>query len=211
MSKMVHIVGQLGTRQFKCSRGAEVWGCNTAVLKYGQLTRLYLMDHHKYYPPNFAEIVNKWGGPVVARAEFPGIERQDRYPLQDAIMLSGRPYFTSSIAYMIAHAILQGYERINLYGMYRLPASADYMAQKPCLDYWIGLAIGRGIKVEIDPASDVAKPYPWQPDLYGYQVQRHEHIAQHVLGAVVGTIMAIPTEFIHVVDDAVTAGSKVDG
>lgn len=58
---------------------------------------------------------------------------------------TSRPYLTSSIAYMQALAIAEGFEEIAIVGV-DMAADSEYAAQKPCCEYLIGLAKGRGIK-----------------------------------------------------------------
>ena len=63
----------------------------------------------------------------------------------------GEPYLSSSIAYEIALAIYEGFEEIHLYGV-DLNTEAEYAWQKPGVEYWLGIAQGRGIKVVL-PAN----------------------------------------------------------
>lgn len=58
---------------------------------------------------------------------------------------TSRPYLTSSIAYMQALAIAEGFREIAVVGV-DMAADSEYAAQKPCCEYLIGLAKGRGIK-----------------------------------------------------------------
>lgn len=58
---------------------------------------------------------------------------------------TSRPYLTSSIAYMQALAIAEGFEEIAIVGV-DMAADSEYADQKPCCEYLIGLARGRGIK-----------------------------------------------------------------
>jgi hypothetical protein len=88
------------------------------------------------------------------------------YPLKDAIA-AGRRYFTNTIAYMIAHAILDGYERIELYGV-DMASTTEYAYQKACTEYWIGIAEGRGIEVYAPEISELCNA-----PLYGYDTDAH--------------------------------------
>tara|TARA_R110000772_G_C13310276_1_gene440199 strand:- start:37721 stop:38392 length:672 start_codon:yes stop_codon:yes gene_type:complete len=74
------------------------------------------------------------------------------YPLEDAIKLMGREYFTSSFSYMICKAILDGAKEIGLYGI-DLSADDEYSYQRPGAEYLIGLAQGKGIKITIAKGS----------------------------------------------------------
>lgn len=73
-------------------------------------------------------------------------------------------YFTSTIAYMMALAIEEGFQRIGLYGI-DLIVGQEYDYQKACAEFWIGVAHGKGIQVDIPPTSALCKT-AW---LYGYE------------------------------------------
>ena len=64
----------------------------------------------------------------------------------------GTPYLESSIAYMMALAILEKVDRIGIWGV-DLHCESEYVYQRPNLEYLIGLARGKGIKVFIPPQS----------------------------------------------------------
>ena len=65
-------------------------------------------------------------------------------------------YFTNSIAYMIAYAILEGATEIHLYGV-DMAADDEYGAQRPSCEFILGVAAGRGIKLHIPKVSDLLK------------------------------------------------------
>lgn len=67
------------------------------------------------------------------------------YPF-DAVAETTGEYWTSSVAYMLALAIHEGAEEIGIYGV---DANDDYGYQRPNLEYLIGFARGRGIKVHL--------------------------------------------------------------
>lgn len=60
--------------------------------------------------------------------------------------LSDAPYISSSIAYEIALAIYEGFEEIHLYGV-DLNTESEYAWQKPGVEYLLGFAAAKGIKV----------------------------------------------------------------
>lgn len=99
--------------------------------------------------------------------EFPASIRypfEEAFTLLDGIKLKGEPleYFTSSPAYAIAFAILQGRKKIGLYGMEL--HGYQYESQKDCIAFWLGFAAGRGIEIELDCMESIYK----RP-LYGAQ------------------------------------------
>ncbi len=73
-------------------------------------------------------------------------------------------YLSSSLPYMVAMAIENGYEEIHVYGIHLL-MDEEYFYQRPCLEYYLGIARGKGIKVYVHPAADILKfnyLYGWQ-------------------------------------------------
>lgn len=65
-------------------------------------------------------------------------------------------YMTSSLPFMVALAIEKGYEEIHLYGIHLL-MEEEYFFQRPCLERYIGIAEGKGIRVYTDPGADIMK------------------------------------------------------
>ena len=68
---------------------------------------------------------------------------------------ANRPfYFTSTPAYAIALAIYEGVDEIKLFGL-NLAASIEYIQQRACVEWLLGIATGQGIKVTLPSASPV--------------------------------------------------------
>jgi hypothetical protein len=91
----------------------------------------------------------------------------ERYPIEKATALSGTVDYSCSAPYLIAMAILQGYERIRLYGFEVWSrANKEYTDEAPCIERWISLARGHGIKTDcpfsIIPTNRQARNF------YGY-------------------------------------------
>lgn len=59
-----------------------------------------------------------------------------------------KDWYNSSPAYMIALALHEGATTIGLYGIDVLDDS-EFTLERPCLEYLIGLAVGRGVEVVI--------------------------------------------------------------
>lgn len=79
------------------------------------------------------------------------------YPYKAVEELYGSLYLTSSPAYMIAYALLQGATEIQLYGVDLSIGDHEYFWQRPCVEAWIGFAKGRGVKFFIPEISHVGK------------------------------------------------------
>jgi hypothetical protein len=85
------------------------------------------------------------------------------YPIEEMCHLFGR-YFTSSIGYMLAMAIRDGYSWIGLYGI-DLASDIEYQQQRANSEYLVGIARGLGREVVLAPTSAICKG----GHLYGYE------------------------------------------
>lgn len=110
------------------------------------------------------------GYPVYMQSIDPLVPDSVEYPLEDVLRLCdnvklfGNPiqYLTSSISYAIAQAILKGYEKLLIYGI-EMSSDTEYAYQRDGTAFWLGLAIGKGIQVELYSGNQIFT----QP-LYGY-------------------------------------------
>lgn len=104
--------------------------------------------------------------PVIMCERQPDMPKSVRFPIERAIALTGRDYFTSTPAFMVAYALLEGYEEIAIYGI-DLIVGQEYDYQKACMEYWLGVATARGVKVTIPPQSALLR----QLHRYGYETE----------------------------------------
>lgn len=81
------------------------------------------------------------GKPIYMQDADPRVPDSVRFPLEDALALTGFDYFAATFAYMAALAVLQGYERVDIHGI-ELSAS-EYQYQAECWRYWVGFLKGR--------------------------------------------------------------------
>jgi len=83
-------------------------------------------------------------------------------------------YFTNTISWEIALAMHIGVDEIHIYGV-NMATDIEYQSQRPSCEYYIGLAVGRGIKVYIPPESDLLKcfyQYGFEDGELSYMSQR---------------------------------------
>ena len=59
-------------------------------------------------------------------------------------------YFTSTLAYMMGIALLDGFDRIEIYG-FEMASNDEYLEQKGCAEFWMGMAMGLGVEVYVPP------------------------------------------------------------
>lgn len=75
------------------------------------------------------------------------------------------PYFTNSIDYMICLAMLRNYKEVHLHGVEFIAGCDDeYYQMRQSINFYIGQAQARGVKVIIQPHSSLLKGPYW----YGY-------------------------------------------
>lgn len=101
--------------------------------------------------------------PIYMVDRIPGIPNSVRFPIERA-MQGHLDYFTSTVAFMIALAIQEGFKEIGLWGI-DLIVGDEYFYQKPCAEFWIGVAHGKNITVTLPHTTALCK----QSHRYGYE------------------------------------------
>lgn len=80
-------------------------------------------------------------------------------------------YHASSIDWMLAVALLKGYKHIDLYGVDLGPTEGrEPLSARPCLEYWIGVAEGRGVKVVVHEPTALFWIYNYQRERTPYHM-----------------------------------------
>ena len=91
------------------------------------------------------------------------------YPLDDVVAYFGSDYFGSTVDYAIALAVFRGFTEIDIYGVNLI--DDEYAYQKPSMEYWIGMARGRGVKVTVNGSyTKLLKTRDGK--LYGYDTEQ---------------------------------------
>lgn len=86
-----------------------------------------------------------------------------RFPLEAMETMFGT-YWASGPSYMVALAIAEGFQEIQIWGIH-LETEQEYRDQKSNFEHILGIARGKGIKVVMAEASPVMK-HGWK---YGYE------------------------------------------
>jgi hypothetical protein len=112
---------------------------------------------------------------------YPDVPKSVRYPLQDicqallpafswhGIDKQGDKYFSSTFCYALALGIHQGYKTIEVHGA-EMETDTEYKYQRDGVTFWLGIAIGRGVKVK---AYTKIFDFP----LYGYEGEATLHLS----------------------------------
>ena len=165
--KVVHIIGRgTGWRKAPAAQlTGETWGATQLNLWRSVGT---IIDMNDYSENRWGEYETADAVTSKAKALEDGIPYIDleTYPLKEVIQYFDVDYFTNTIDYMIALAIYEHFTQINMYGV-NMSMKGEYAFEKPGVDFWCGMALGRGIDVRIfGEKSTIMK----SPDglLYGY-------------------------------------------
>ncbi len=166
--RRVIIVGMAGPYEDELQPGDEIWGVNRIYKRQSNLSRLYFLDKLEDFDEEFTRDVDALGIPVYTQKVYPEIKQSISYPKEKATEISIAGYFTSTIAWVIAHAILEAVDAIHLHRILPFPLHGDYEDQKPCIEMWYGMAEGMGIKMTRSMDSSIGRPLDWQCRFYGY-------------------------------------------
>jgi len=143
----------------------ERWGINELYLELGYQNwdRWFELHHDRFYrargeerTAKHAENLAKLGIPVYLWEPHPEIPKSVAYPKEAVLKEFGR-YFTNTISWLLALAIGMGFKEIGVWGVDMAQAHDEYARQRPSCEYFLGVAVGRGIKVYIPPESDLLK------------------------------------------------------
>lgn len=164
----VAIVGKASGRYLAPwgEEGWELWGLNespagdSGVPPVVVHTRWFQLHPPHYlrvhFPPGIEQLERDWSEPIGVRMymdrhydEYPDSEP---YPRDEVEALTPHgAYHCSSFDWMLALALLEGFERIRLCGVaLHTPPVLDTepLSARPALEYWAGVAEGRGAVVE---------------------------------------------------------------
>lgn len=148
----------------------EAWGVNDLVLRrpVKLAFEMHDIDRHLESGLPFIKIkqaikeINKLGIPVITQKKHKLLPTAIPFPIDEMPF----KYFTNSIAYMVAYAIYKGATEIELFGVAML-YHEEYTKQVPCVEFWLGYAIAKGIKVTVHGPTNIFSSEPYR-GLYGY-------------------------------------------
>ena len=144
--KKVAILGKLPTK-FKAPFKNEEWD-------------IWAFNYHKEQLPR----VTTWFDIHANKPNPIAVITRDNFPFKAVNKLVGGQYFNNSVSYLIAYAILQGYEEIALFGMrfyadHETRRNGEYQNVRELIFF----AKGKGIKITAPYDASMLADYP----LYG--------------------------------------------
>lgn len=134
----------------------ECWGLNDMQMDgvvWDRWFALHTLEHFEnHYTLGWIYqkiMMRKLHVPIYVWEEFVDVPGCRIYPKEEVEALTswGR-YHCGSFDWMVALAILEGFEEIRICGV-NLMESQEPISSRACLEYWIGVAEGRGITVDV--------------------------------------------------------------
>jgi hypothetical protein len=150
----------------------EIWGMNQGHINFQRRADRWFEMHSPEFTadvrdPQYIPFLQTCPVPIYMIDAYEAYPNSVRYPIEDAIEYAGRDYFTSSVAFMLAIAGMEGFKQVDLYGI-NLAIGDEYFYEKPCAEWWLGKLEAKGINIFVPHASSLLKQYR----RYGYYVDR---------------------------------------
>lgn len=108
--------------------------------------------------------------PVTTSRPHPDYPALEPFPLIEVLNDCKHGYFNSTAAYAVAYAIWLGVERISLFGCdYTYPNAHDAEKGRACVEFWLGMAAERGIRITVPKNTTLLDALHTQRErFYGY-------------------------------------------
>lgn len=152
--------------------GAETWGINyMGAIK--RLDRIIHLDPvHPYLGhsvvKDMCDNALKDNVPFYTSHKHPFYSNHVVYPFDMVVKNLGSHYLNGSVAYAVALAIAEGYTDIGLFGAdFSYPNAHVSESGRACVEYWMGVAAGRGVRFIVAQSSTLMdahcrqQPYGW--------------------------------------------------
>lgn len=144
--------------------GGEYWGCNNTYKKVKvELDKLFII-HDLYLTQynkekNLIKEINEKSFPVYTLGKYDKLKNNVRYPMEKILKEFKMGYFLNNISYMLALAIIEKPKCIGMFGVdMNFQTNIEYMRnEKSCIEFWLGVATGRGIEIHIPQQSTIMK------------------------------------------------------
>jgi len=151
----------------------DIWACSPGTQAASRVDRRY--EIHRWEPGQewfseaYIRTLKECKGPVRMMTQVDEVPNCSVIDWEAHVEMFGKYFFTSTLAWMMADAIVEGYEKIAFYGV-DMAATSEYHDQRMGCQYFAMLAASMGIEVGVPPESDLLRPAP----LYG--VAEHSHL-----------------------------------
>lgn len=132
--------------------GYDIWGINDVIMKRVNFDLLFNIHRPEDYcemDMACTKLASSLGIPIMMPDEYDYLETSIRFPLEEILKEFDSDYLMTGIAFMIAYAMHLDYKQIDCYGINMRGADEKYKNARACVEYWIGRAQQKGIKVNM--------------------------------------------------------------
>lgn len=152
----------------------EVWGINRlhAQMPDKRFDRWFELHNLDMYDQDeeHKAFLRTFPGDVYIRPEdVDKLEIPNAVPYPKAAILDAFvPYFTNTVSWLIALALMMEHHTIGIWGVDMAQdtlMTAEYSAQRPSCEYFMGICSGRGINLVLPEGTDLLKA----THLYGFE------------------------------------------
>ena len=138
----------------------EIWSIGRNVELGKRITKLFELHTQQVLEEagswkGLLPHLEKMGEGCILGHANPLLPKATPFPKDEIVALLGN-YFTSSIAWMIGYAILQKPDVIGLWGI-DMMGDEEYLNQRPCCEYLLGIARGMNITLIKAPESPLLR------------------------------------------------------
>lgn len=126
----------------------KIWGVNELYKIVPRVDVLFELHDRKWFRskarnPRHLEWLKTTEIPVFTLQKFNDIPASIKYPIEDVkkFLAPYNGYFTNSISYMIALAIMLQFDEIHIYGV-DMATDEEYQFQRPSVEFYLGIAAG---------------------------------------------------------------------
>lgn len=140
----------------------EIWSLNNLYRNIPRRTRWFDIHDNIQDRPEHRKMLSKLNCPVYVLQECPDIPNSVMYPLEEVKReffsnVNREQFFANSFSYMIALALYEGFGEIGLFGINQA-TDTEYGKHLPCSNFWVGVALGRGVKLFVQEHSNIMNP-----------------------------------------------------
>ena len=155
MSREVTLLA-MGPSRVECPHDTELWATMYMYQYDYHIDKLFCTHNWNEY--NVAEVKaaqKRLGFKLIASTMHPELDIE-LIPIEDILREFGTRYYVDMVGIMLAYAVFLRYDRIKIYGCDCM-TNTFYANEKAPTEFWVGVARGRGIEVQIASSSALCK------------------------------------------------------
>ena len=178
--KEVIILG-CGPTRAECKYHCETWGVNGTFHFATRLDKLFFTDEVSEVEACYYDLplMKKLNPVLVFPIVYPKFKNAgmkiEIFPIDKLLAKFPTKFYSNSIAYMIAYALLYDYTKIWLFGI-DMMTTATYVQEKGGVEFWMGIALGMSAErvargespIEIVNTHGSATGKSWNGKMYGH-------------------------------------------